>query len=350
MARCLGTRGARNGRRRGSSYAITCVAAGTLMMLLSPVQRQHASDMVKTGTQSQSDIAFIQARHRPSPAPRSMPGRKVATTSVMDRVDASYNPAWVEAEENDLNAMKWAHPQTLWAVAATAIYAFDMSRFVTLTPPTALEAVSVVVVYIGLYMSRLQEVKDMEKHYQVSFYASVGWTFYAAASLVHALAYSPDPVVAKEPAEALHSFAGIVYLGSCLYFYSYHWGRQVRHVLEGRFRPLFAAGLASLTFVHGLTVGHILRMLDDPKWYETILKIYPKQWQWIADTRLAELYLTALALFLVILHLRGVLTGTRNAVWVFLGTVIVPTAALFYETVKLDAGWMAVGMDGPKHW
>eukprot|EP00930_Biecheleria_cincta_P094701 TRINITY_DN8610_c0_g1_i4.p1 TRINITY_DN8610_c0_g1~~TRINITY_DN8610_c0_g1_i4.p1 ORF type:complete len:374 (-),score=54.11 TRINITY_DN8610_c0_g1_i4:851-1903(-) len=295
MARCLGTRGARNGRRRGSGHVITCVALGAIVLLLSHLQRQQGSAALDdTGAQSKSDLTFIQARHRPGPAPRSMPGRQVATSSVIDRVDASYNPAWVEAEENDVNALAWAHPQSLWAAVATAIYAFDMTRFVTLTPPTALEALAVIVVYIGLYCSRLEEVKGMEKHYQISFYASCGWTFYAAASLVHALAYSPNPIMAKEPAEALHSWAGIVYLGSCLYFYSYHWGRQVRHVLEGRFRPLFAAGLASLTFVHGLTVGHVLRMLDDPKWYETILKIYPKQWQWIADTRLAELYLTAL--------------------------------------------------------
>ena len=45
----------------------------------------------------------------------------------------------------------------------------------------------------------------------------------------------------------------------------------------------------------------------------------------------------ALALFLVILHLRGVLTGTANATWVFLGTVIVPTAALFWETFQIRA-------------
>lgn len=329
---------------------MSCVALGAVVLLLSHVRRQHSSALENRGAQSQSELAFIQARHRPGPAPRSMPGRQVATTSVIDRVDASYNPAWEEVKENNFNALAWVHPQSLFAAAATAIYVFDMGRFVTLSPPRALEALAVIVVYIGLYCSRLEEVKDMDKHYQISFYASCGWTFYAAASLVHALAYSPDPILAKGPAEALHSWAGIVYLGSCLYFYSYHWGRQVRHVLEGRFRPLFAAGLASLTFVHALTVGHILRMLDDPKWYETILAIYPKQWQWIADTRLAELYLTALALFLVILHLRGVLTGTRNAVWVFLGTVIVPTTALFYETVKLDAGWMAVNMDGPKHW
>lgn len=36
-----------------------------------------------------------------------------------------------------------------------------------------------VFIYLGLYASRLEEVKKMDKHYQVSFYASCGWTFYA---------------------------------------------------------------------------------------------------------------------------------------------------------------------------
>jgi len=96
--------------------------------------------------------------------------------------------------------------------------------------------------------------------------------------------------------------------------------------------------------------GHILKMLDDPGWLPTIIKIYSDEWRWIADTRLLELYLTAAALFLVILHLKGVLTGTKNAAAVFLGTVILPTAALFMETYTLDASaWQHFFMVGPKY-
>jgi hypothetical protein len=269
----------------------------------------------------------------------------------MDRIDANYNPAWLEVEENDVRSLKWLHPQSLWAVAATGFYCFDMTRFLSLAPPSAVEAVAVMIIYVGLYASRFEEIPSMEKHYQISFYASMGWTFYAVTSLLHALSFSKDPVIATGPAEVLHGIGSAVYLASCIYFYTYHWGRQVRHILQNRFRPYFALGLASLTFVHGLTVAHIWRMLDDPKWFSTVMQIYPDQWHWIADTRLAELYLTALALFLVILHLRGVLTGTANATWVFLGTVIVPTGALVTETFNgLDAGWMAISMNGPKHW
>lgn len=250
-----------------------------------------------------------------------------------------------------MSNMAWSHPQTFWAAAATAIYAFDMIRFLALVPPTAIEVLVVAFIYLGLYCSRYQEVRDLDKHYQISFYASCGWTFYAVTSLIHAMSWSNDPILSKENAEALHAAGATIYLGSCAYFYKYHWGRQIRHLQEGRFRPWFAFGLAALTGVHSLTVGHIFKMFDDPKWYETVQFIYQDQWHWIADTRLAELYLTALALFLVILHLRGILTGTRNATWVFLGTVIVPTAALFYETLTLNAvAWNHYWMVGPKYW
>ena len=81
------------------------------------------------------------------------------------------------------------------------------------------------------------------------------------------------------------------------------------------------------------------------------MKIYPDQWQWIANTQFLELYLTALALFLVILHLRGVLTGKANATILFVGTVIVPTAALFGETYFIDAvAWQQYFMWSFKHW
>lgn len=318
------------------------VAALTTAALLSSTQRHRCS----------SRATFVQPPPRNgAPLERSRGSNtQVQVASVTSQMDASYNPAWLAVEEHDVTDLKWLHPQTGWAAAATAIYAFDMWRFFGLVKPAALEAMIATVVYLGLYCSRYQEVRDMDKHYQVSFYASCGWTFYALASLIHALSYGPDPVMSRGYAEALHGVGCTIYLGSCAYFYSYHWGRAWRHIQEGRFRPLFAAGLASLTFVHGLTVGHIYKMLEDPGWFDTVTMIYKDQWQWIADTRLAELYLTAAALFLVILHLRGVLTGTKNAVWVFLATVIVPTAALFWETTSLNAvAWNHYWMVGPKH-
>jgi len=303
-------------------------------------------------------LAILVARPAFVPQPRNLTENvsestrpKVAVASGLQQIDASYNSQWLEMEENDIRQLEWFHPQTGWAAAATGLYAFDMVRFFGLVKPTSTEALLAVFIYLGLYASRLEEVKKMDKHYQVSFYASCGWTFYALASLFHALSCGPEPPLSRDIAENLHTFGAGIFLLSCGYFYSYHWGRMFRHAQEGRFRPYFAFGLASLTFVHGLTVGHIWKMMDDPQWYDTIQKIYPDQWQWIADTRFAELYLTALALFLVILHLRGVLTGTANATWVFLGTVIVPTAALFWETFQLRAvAWQHYWMYGPKHW
>merc|ERR1712207_58682 len=150
-------------------------------------------------------------------------------------------------------------------------------------------AVLMAFIYFGLYASRYQDVPKLEPHYQVSFYASCGWTFYAWVSLVHGMAYGPSPLLPIALAEPLHASASIIFLASCIYFYTYHWGRQIRHAIEGRFRPWFAAGLASLTVVHGLTVGHVLKMLDDPGWWKTIAHIYDDEWRWLADTRLLEL-------------------------------------------------------------
>ena len=121
--------------------------------------------------------------------------------------------------------------------------------------------------------------------------------------------------------------------------------------MEGRFRPWFAIGHDSFTLAHAPSVGHIWRMFDDAGWLPTIVKIYPDQWQWIANTQFLELYLTALALFLVILHLRGVLTGKANATILFVGTVIVPTAALLDETFFIDVvAWQHYFTWSPMHW
>jgi len=273
-----------------------------------------------------------------------------AAPRTFENVDAAYNPQWLQIEEQTVSNLDWFSPQTAWAAAASGLYIYDMWRILQLVPPSAWEVAAAGFIYLGLYMSRYQEVRKLDAHYQVSFYASCGWTLYAFASLLHAMAYSPDAKMPLGAVEAFHGGACAVYLGSCLYFYNYHWGRAFRHFQEGRARPWFVVGLASLTFAHGLTVGHIGKMMEDPGWFSTVAKIYPDQWRWIADTRLLELYLTAAALFLVILHIRGVLTGTKNAAVVFLGTVIVPTAALMGETCYMKAcAWQHYFMVGPKH-
>jgi len=103
--------------------------------------------------------------------------------------------------------------------------------------------------------------------------------------------------------------------------------------------------------VHLLSVVHIFKVLDDPLWWPTVAAVYPTEWHFVADIRVAELFLIAAALFLVICHVRGVMTGARNAALVFAGTVFAPTAALLLEVAPLNASaWQHYFMLGPKHW
>jgi len=331
------------------SYRRVAAAIGVVTALTAVCySRQHTFLPGPQGASRPQVAQSGAAQHAASKIQRQSRGGQSAT---LEQVDNQYNPQWDQIEGSTIDQLNWANPQTGFAGAATGLFIYDLWRFINLVPATAMEAAAAGIIYTGLYMSRYQEVSKMNPHYQVSFYASCGWTVYAFASLVHALAYSPEHVVSRGLADAFHGGACAIYLGSCAYFYSYHWGRMWRHLQEGRFRPLFAAGLGSLTFVHGLTVAHIFKVLDDPLWWQTVVQIYPDQWRYLADTRFVELYLTAAALFLVILHIRGVLTGTLNALIVFFGTVILPTAALMSECLVINACmynhyWMV----GPKHY
>jgi len=332
----------RQHRRLGAAAALgavlTVVAAGKAFL---PGPQRPSRTTISTSRSSSSSAPRVQ---------RGVLGLD-SQQSGFQQVDGNYNPTWGEIDKNDIRNLDWANQQTFWATAATGLFSYDLWRFFNLVPSTSLEVVAAGIIYAGLYMSRYQDVAKMDKHYQISFYASCGWTLYAFVSLIHAHAYSPDPVLSRGISEALHGGACAVYLGSCVYFYAYHWGRMWRHFQEDRFRPWFAAGLASLTAVHGLTVGHIYKVLDDPGWWPTVTNIYPDEWRFLADTRLVELYLTAAALFLVICHLRGVMTGTKNAALVFLGTIILPTLALFGECFHMNACvWYHYFMVGPKYW
>ena len=122
---------------------------------------------------------------------------------------------------------------------------------------------SVTAAFCGLHAFRLNDEGKLDEHYQVSFYAYIGWTFYALVSLVHSFCHGPHLILSLFLAEPPHYVAVAVFLASCVYFCEHHWGRQIRHIMEGRFRPWFAIGLGSLTLAHALSVGHIWKMFDD---------------------------------------------------------------------------------------
>merc|ERR1719149_625813 len=142
-----------------------------------------------------------------------------------------------------------------------------------------------------------------------------------------------------------------VFAIACLYFYSYHWGRMWRHLTQSRFRPAWIPGLLGLMCLHSLTPADFARRLDDPKWWSTITKIYPDEWWWVADVRIIELFVTAAALWLIILHIQGVFTGMRNAAVVVIGTIFTPLIIMVLESTWVRASsWQHYLMNGPKYW
>eukprot|EP00435_Cladocopium_sp_Y103_P051191 s1418_g15.t2 len=189
--------------------------------------------------------------------------------------------------------------------------------FVAHQAPTELEVWLTAMVYIPWIFFCWRDSEQLENHYAVTFYASCGWAFMSLSSLFSVLYQEKYPDFAL----GILLFGNFVFALACLYFYGYHWTRMWRHFTQNRFRPLWIPGLLGLMCLHLLTPLDLMKRLDDPGWWKTVCSVYNDEWWWVADVRIIELFVTAAALLLIILHIQGVFTGMKNAAVVALALV-----------------------------
>merc|ERR1712060_833397 len=103
--------------------------------------------------------------------------------------------------------------------------------------------------------------------------------------------------------------------------------------------------------LHALTPLDFAKRLDDPGWWKVVCQIYPDEWWWVADVRIIELFVTAAALWLIILHIEGVFTGMKNAAVVVVCTIFLPLGIMVWESTWLkSSAWQLFFMVGPKYW
>ncbi|CAL1169427.1 unnamed protein product [Cladocopium goreaui] len=190
--------------------------------------------------------------------------------------------------------------------------------------PTELEVWLTAIVYIPWIFFCWRDTEQLENHYAVTFYASCGWAFMSLSSLFSVLYQEKYPDFAL----GILLFGNCVFALACLYFYGYHWTRMWRHFTQNRFRPLWIPGLLGLMCLHLLTPLDLMKRLDDPGWWKTVCSVYNDEWWWVADVRIIELFVTAAALLLIILHIQGVFTGMKNAAVVALAPVRVTSGRI----------------------
>eukprot|EP00929_Paragymnodinium_shiwhaense_P011799 TRINITY_DN11806_c0_g1_i2.p1 TRINITY_DN11806_c0_g1~~TRINITY_DN11806_c0_g1_i2.p1 ORF type:complete len:455 (+),score=54.66 TRINITY_DN11806_c0_g1_i2:88-1365(+) len=233
------------------------------------------------------------------------------------------------------------------AVAATALFLYQCVRIASHQPPSIPEVWAAVAVYLPWIAISWRDTSKLESHYQVTSYASCGWAVLSLTSLVSVVYQDIAPTVAF----SVLAIGNVVFAAACAYFYSYHWTRMWRHYTQNRFRPLWIPGLLGLMLLHVLTPLDFAKRLDDGGWWKIVCQIYPDQWWWVADVRSIELFVTAAAMGLIVLHIQGVFTGMKNALVVVLCTIVFPLLLMVCETFWLRASaWQHYFMVGPKYW
>lgn len=254
---------------------------------------------------------------------------------------------WGNIEERSIYDVDWRNVHGVLTISSIVLFLYQIVRILLHQAPSIPEVWITTAIYLPWTFVCFRDTAKLEEHYRVTFYASCGWAIMSLASL-HSVVYQAQ---SPELSFAILAFGNVVFAVASAYFYSYHWSRMWRHFQQNRFRPLWIPGLLGLMCLHGLTIADFAKRIDDMGWWKTVCLIYPDEWWWVADVRIIELFVTAAALWLIILHIQGVFTGMKNAALVVIGTIFAPLVVMGLESTWLRASaWQHYLMQGPKYW
>jgi len=254
---------------------------------------------------------------------------------------------WDDIKSRSLLDVNWLNIHGLLTVSSASLFLGQITRIVAHQAPSELEVWITTAIYLPWIYFCWRDTDQLEEHYRVTFYASCGWAFMSLSSLISVFYQDKFP----EFALGTLFLGNVVFALAGLYFYGYHWTRMWRHYTQNRFRPLWIPGLLGLMSLHGLTIADFVKRLDDGGWWKTVCLIYPEEWWWVADVRIIELFVTAAALLLIVLHIQGVFTGMKNAAIVVICTIFAPLGVMALESTWLKASaWQHYLMTGPKYW
>jgi len=246
-------------------------------------------------------------------------------------------PHWSDKPMDDqqggltLGQLDWKNLHSYSCVASGVLFLYELVRFCMGEPPSDAECYFAAVVYAIIYASRFDGIRGLAPHFRVTFYATTGWSVYYIAHLM----------AATNPALFAHSVypMGIVFLASSIYFYKHWIERMYRHFVEDRFRPYYVPGLAGLMYFHGLDTIDMFNQWLDPMYWEHVVVDLPQQAWTIQDVRLTGLFMSSMALFMITLHNKGVLTGGKNTLITVLFTIFVPALFLTGTHASLQASF-----------
>lgn len=246
-------------------------------------------------------------------------------------------PHWSDAplkkpvRQRRLDQMRWKDVHGVACMLSGVVFLLELVRFVIGEPPSDFECYFAAAIYMAIYASRFDGIRTLPSHFRVTFYATTGWTIYYIAHLL----------AATTPEYFAHGVypAGIVFLASTIYFYKHWIERMWRHYVEDRFRAYYVPGLMGLMYFHGLDTIDLFNQWIDPKYWLHRVMILPDQVWTIQDVRLTGLFMSSMALFMITLHNKGVLTGGRNTLMTVLFTIFVPAFFLTGTHATLQASF-----------
>lgn len=229
-----------------------------------------------------------------------------------------------------MQQMDWINWHGAACGASGVLFALELVRFVQGQPPSAMECWIAAIIYSVIYASRFDSIRGLAPHFRVTFYATTGWSIYYIAHLLTAVNHDLYPLIFP---------SGAIFAASTVYFYKHWIERMWRHFQEDRFRPYYVPGLAGLMYFHSLDLVDMYNQWADPAYWAHQLAKFPDQVYTIADVRLTGLFMSSMALFMITLHNKGVLTGGKNTIITVLFTIFVPALFLSGTHATLQASF-----------
>ncbi len=186
--------------------------------------------------------------------------------------------------------------------------------------------------YFVIFASNYHQIARQSKHHQVTFYCSCWWAFNSGIQIIALMIVEQNETMSK----AIQMCGSVVFVYGYTRFYWYQYKRAFRHFSQNRFGIFWFVGLLMLQLAHYQNLMFAIWSFKDVSFMNNLIHEYADQRLVLLNVYLTELFITGFALFMIVLHDKGVLTADRNAFVTMVFTVGFPTFCLVTAHQGMD--------------
>jgi len=229
--------------------------------------------------------------------------------------------------------VRWNNLHGYSGMISFILFGMQNIRMFCKLEPSFSELTFSLTLYFVMFASKYHRISSQSRHHQITFYNSCAWAFNAGIQIVALMIVElQNGTIAK----AMQLFGNVVFIYGYSRFYWYQYKRAFRHLSQNRFRISWFIGVLMLQLAHFQDLMLAICSFKELSYANNLIRQHADQKLVFMNMYLFELFMTSFALFMIVLHDKGILTANKNAFVTMAFTVVVPTICLLTAHSGMD--------------